>query len=86
MIDEKTNTRSVGRFFLRIFKHIDDPLRTVIVLDNHTAHKSNKIGLMARNKGVKLLFTPPTDSELNPIEKMWSLFKRQWRNILLDPD
>lgn len=57
-----------------------------MVLDNHTAHSSLKVATMARNKGIKLLFTPPTDSELNPIEKMWSLFKRQWRNILLDPD
>jgi hypothetical protein len=43
MIDKKTNTKSVRRFFLKLFKLIKDPLRCVIVLDNHTAHTSKKI-------------------------------------------
>ena len=43
MIDVKTNIQSVTRFFLRMFKKIVNPYRTVVVLDNHTAHTSNKI-------------------------------------------
>jgi transposase len=41
---------------------------------------------MAKIKGIKLLYTPPTDSEFNPIEKLWGLFKYQWRKKLLDPN
>lgn len=85
-IEPKTNTQSVKRFFLKMFKQIDHPLRTVVVLDNHTAHTSKYIKKMASNKGIKLLYTPPTDSELNPIERMWALFKLQWRKKLLNPD
>ena len=63
-----------------------DANNTVIVLDNHRAHHSNIVKEFASINGFRLLFTPPTCSDFNPIEIMWSLFKRHWRKTLWDPE
>ena len=34
--------------------------------------------------GIRLLFLPPTASELNPIEVMWAYFKSKWKRKLYD--
>ena len=40
---------------------------------------------LANRLGIHLEFLPPTASELNPIERMWSYFKRRWRQKLYNP-
>ena len=64
------------------------PSNTVIVLDNHAAHRSKKTKKYVREElgGLKLLFLPPAASELNPIERMWAYFKHEWRLMLSDED
>ena len=85
-VADKTNTF----FFCEFLKYIcckslcPDPRNTVIVLDNHAAHKSKKARKFAESLGVTLFFLPPTASELNPIERMWSYFKVRWRFLLSD--
>ena len=61
-----------------------EPRKAIIVLDNHTAHTSKKAKQFANDLGVTLFYLPPTASELNPIERMWSYFKTVWRNIISD--
>ena len=56
-----------------------------MVLDNHPCHKSRRIKNLAHKMGIELLFMPPTASELNPVEKMWGYFKREWRKRLYNP-
>jgi hypothetical protein len=72
MVTDKTNTKTVLSFLKQITGFIesikDTPTDYVLVLDNHSAHKSHLVRDFALAKGFKLLFTPPTMSELNSIE------------------
>ena len=36
--------------------------------------------------GVELLFLPPASSVMNPIETLWAVIKRRWRQKLLMTD
>ena len=56
-----------------------------MVLDNHKAHDCRATRDLAHELGCHLEFLPPTASELNPIERMWAYFKREWRQTLYDP-
>ena len=55
-----------------------------MILDNHKAHRSKMVEQRAYKYGIKLMFMPPTASELNPIEVMWSFFKGKWKRKLYD--
>lgn len=54
-----------------------------MVLDNHRAHYSVKLKDFLEEQGVELLFLPPASSQYNPIETIWAVVKRRWRDILL---
>ena len=87
VIGKKTNIPTVKRFL----QHIQSEQgisrhRCVMVMDNHAAHKSDETVNFAHSLGIEILFMPPTASELNPIERMWSYFKRRWRQKLYDPE
>jgi transposase len=47
------------------------------------AHHTNIVKEFAENIGLEILFIPPTSSPLNPIERIWALFKFQFRRNLL---
>lgn len=51
----------------------------VIVLDNGAFHKAKSL-IIPPN--IALLFLPPYSPELNPAEKMWANFKRNFTNRL----
>ena len=51
-------------------------VKTVIVLDNHRAHKTVDVTRLARQLGFELLFQPPYCPEINSIESLWSIVKR----------
>ena len=65
---DKTNTANVLAFLTKLRGEMKDPKNCVVVLDNHSAHKSNPVTEYARTEGFRLLYTPPTASHLNPIE------------------
>ena len=83
-VEDKTNTKFFIKFLKYICAGLEDPRHTVIILDNHTAHKSIKAKNLAAELGITLHFLPPTASELNPIERMWSYFKAYWRTYLAE--
>ena len=87
-IRDKTNGVNFCDFLIMICvpRLVENPRRTVIILDNHAAHKSKKARKLADRLGITLYFLPPTASELNPIERMWSYFKVRWRFHLSDPN
>ena len=58
----------------------------VIVLDNLSAHRNEKIVNKLRDIGANLLFLPVATSFFNPIETIWAWIKLQWRKRLLDPE
>ena len=79
IVTKKTNKECVREYF----EHIKDDVEKgncVMVLDNHKAHNNNTtINMACSTYGIDLEFLPPTASELNPVERMWAYFKRQWR-------
>ena len=85
-IRDKTNAINFCDFLKMICipRLVENPRRTVIILDNHAAHKSKKARNLADKLGISFYFLPPTASELNPIERMWSYFKVRWRFHLSD--
>lgn len=75
------NTANFQLFLEEFSKFYPDELK-IIVLDNGAFHKADK--LMIPND-IVLLFLPPYSPELNPAEKIWAKFKRNFTNKLF-PD
>ena len=51
------------------------PEDTVIVMDNASFHKKEKLFKIADKHHRKLIFLPPYSPELNPIENFWAVLK-----------
>lgn len=51
----------------------------IIVLDNGAFHKARALQIP---ENIALIFLPPYSPELNPAEKMWAKYKRQFSNRL----
>ena len=83
---DKTNAVLFTEFleYISDKEFMPEPRNAIVVLDNHTAHSSKKAKQLASDIGFTLFFLPPTASELNPIERMWSYFKTVWRNVISD--
>lgn len=53
----------------------------VVVMDNVSFHKGEKIRAIIESKGARLIYSPPYSPELNPIEEMWSKIKNFLRKL-----
>ena len=53
----------------------------IVVMDNLSAHKNQKVRDMIESVGAQLWFLPPYSPDLNPIEKMWSKIKAILRTL-----
>jgi transposase len=53
----------------------------VVVMDNLSAHKGERVRKLIEGRGCKLLFLPPYSPVLNPIEEAFSKIKRLLRVI-----
>jgi transposase len=53
--------------------------KTIVVLDNLRVHHSKQLHEFLDEKTFSFQFLPPQSCELNPIEKVWSLLKNQYR-------
>ncbi len=58
------------------------PEHAVIVMDNASFHRKQKLHTLARKAHYTLLFLPPYSPELNPIEHFWSWLKSSLRKVL----
>jgi transposase len=47
----------------------------VVVMDNLTAHKGERVRELVERRGCKLLYLPPYSPDLNPIEEAFSKVK-----------
>lgn len=58
--------------------------KSVIIMDNASFHRSERIEHMCREKGVKLVYLPPYSPDLNPIEdsfaEMKAFIRRHWQS------
>lgn len=48
----------------------------VVVMDNLSVRKVNRVRDLIEGTGAQLLYLPPYSPDLNPIEKAWSKFKQ----------
>jgi transposase len=53
----------------------------VVVMDNLSAHKGQKVRKLIEDSGCQLLYLPPYSPDLNPIEEAFSKIKRLLRLI-----
>jgi len=67
------------QIFIDKFSKINPLELKVIVLDNGAFHKAKKLTIP---DNIILIFLPPYAPELNPAEKIWAKFKRDFTNRL----
>ena len=87
-----TNRDAVMDFLKKLRSTVDpDPMmpkeqqkQLVMVLDNHTAHKTVEVVGLAAQLKIELLFLPPYCPELNSIESLWSVVKNRIKTCLLE--
>ena len=53
----------------------------MVVMDNLSAHKGERVRKLVEDRGCQLLFVPPYSPDLNPIEEAFSKVKRLVRVI-----
>ena len=70
-----STSENVMAFMKKLMKQFEDPSEVVIVCDNAGAHKNPDMLEYITDEGVEQLRVPPHSSNLNPIEKCWSVLK-----------
>jgi len=70
---------STFQIFLDQFSLLNENELKIIVLDNGAFHKAKALNIP---DNILLVFLPPYSPELNPAEKIWAKFKRQFKNRL----
>ena len=69
---EKMNTESMNRFLDQVRKaHPDDFL--VMITDGASSHKAKGLNIPER---MHLIYLPPHSPELNPVELLWNILRR----------
>ena len=77
----ESNNSNLFLNFMQALKNKCEGRRVVVVLDNLRIHHSKKLNEVYDND-FKELFLPTYSSELNPIERLWSIVKRKWTQNL----
>ena len=78
---ESNNADHFENFLIDLKKKCEGR-RVVIILDNLRVHHSKKLASLF-DDAFQQMFLPTYSSELNPIERLWSLLKRKWAQNLL---
>ena len=53
----------------------------VVVMDNLSAHKGERVRALLEERGVELLYLPPYSPDLNPIEEAFAKIKNLLRKV-----
>jgi len=53
----------------------------VVIMDNASIHKNNKVRELIESVGCKILYLPPYSPDFNPIENYWAVMKKNIRKI-----
>ena len=78
-IEESTTKEATGRFLRKIRHALQTDEKAYIVLDRHASHKSHDTAELAAELNFELLLMPPHTPELNSIEALWSVIKRDFK-------
>ena len=76
ILEENNNSDNFKNFLIRL-KAKCEGKRVLIVLDNLRIHYSKKLDDVY-DENFKEMFLPTYSSELNPIERLWSIINRKW--------
>ena len=77
----ESNNSNLFLNFMQALKHKCLGRRVVVVLDNLRIHHSRTLNEVY-DQDFKEQFLPTYSSELNPIERLWSIVKRKWTQNL----
>jgi transposase len=58
---------------------LKNPSKSVLILDNASPHKKDRVYDISDECGFKVVFLPPYSPDLNPIEKFWANVKKRLR-------
>ena len=71
------------RFEAWLRDHLGPTLRTgdIVVMDNLSSHKSERVKQVLASVGASVLYLPPYSPDLNPIEKAYAKLKAHLRKL-----
>jgi len=85
IMERTTNSHNFMRFLRRLRKLFEQDDRTIhLILDNHRGHHTLEAKAYAVKKKIALHFMPPYSPELNAIEPLWSVLKRDFKSRMLE--
>jgi len=74
MTSEKMNTENMSRFLKQVSERHDQDF-IVMVLDGAPSHRGKELEVP---ENVALVFLPPYSPELNPVEQIWNVLRRDY--------
>ncbi|MGB8262054.1 MAG: IS630 family transposase [Terracidiphilus sp.] len=77
---ESTTDSDVFEAFLKEVLCPELKAGDVVVMDNLSVHKVDRVGELIEGAQARLLYLPPYSPDLNPIKKAWSKFKQFLRS------
>jgi transposase len=85
MLAKSTNSEEFMAFLKQLRSRFSSQKDRVIhlVLDNAAAHHNNFVKLLAARLKIEMMFLPAYTPELNPIEALWGIIKRDFRKRLM---
>ena len=74
------NAETFNQFIKMLIKHGSKKKRHIIILDNARYHHATllKPWLHKNQKKIQFLFLPPYSPELNPIERVWKMIRKNY--------
>jgi transposase len=79
-LETGTTGEAFGRFLKKIRVWMDTDRKLYLVLDNAPAHRTQVNRDLAARLDIELLYMPPYTPELNSIEPLWSVIKRDFKS------
>lgn len=74
---ETIDAEAMVRFFKDMESDVSSHGTIHIVLDNAAAHRSKKVVEQLKDSRIKLHYLPPYSPNLNPIERLWKIFREK---------
>jgi transposase len=68
--------------FIEFLQHLlerNDPINTVLFMDNCSVHHSRKVKNFCESVNLKVIFNIPYCPQFNPIERVWAIVKNTYK-------
>ncbi len=69
--------------FLELLLQNNNPLQTVLFMDNCAVHRSRKVTEFCKLLGLQMIFNVPYCPQYNPIERVWAIAKNLYKRSKL---